>query len=412
MKIAIISVTKQGNNIAEKIKYNMNLIDYENYVHSTDKNHSEITYDNGKADNINSSKANNKMLTIFSKDTTENFNINHISKYCMENYKAVIFISSTGIAVRSIAPYIKSKAVDPAVIVIDCTGKYVISLLSGHLGGANELAIKLANILNAEPIITTASDNIGFIAPDILAKENDLIIEDFKKAKAVAALLVEGKRVGFFDEEDIIGCPKRYSPAVQENIESLLGLVYITNKDNIFLNHSLNLKSDFYAINTSNHINTESHKSLFKYISEDSAQVNTINNDFPLLKLVRKNVVLGIGCKKAYSADKMLSTVKETLRNYNIDLKAVKCLATAEVKRNETAITNLAHTLSCNLDIWSLAEIKTVQDKYPGSDFVEKSIGVRAVCEPCAELSGACILTKKLNLDGMTLCIGIVDMHY
>lgn len=129
MKTAVISVTKQGDTLAERVKQSME-------------------------------------VDIFSKLKTQGFNINAISKTCMESYSAIIYISSTGIAVRGIAPYIRNKAIDPAVIVIDCTGKYVISLLSGHLGGANKLSVELAGILDAEAIITTASDNLGFIDED------------------------------------------------------------------------------------------------------------------------------------------------------------------------------------------------------------------------------------------------------
>jgi len=324
MKIAVISVTQQGDSLAEKIM-------------------SSYTID------------------LFSKNNTEGFDINTISKLCMENYGAVIYIASTGIAVRSIAPYIKNKTIDPAVLVIDCTGKYVISLLSGHLGGANKLTIEISNSIGAMPIITTASDNLGFLAPDLLAKENELEIQDLTKAKTITSLLVAGKKVGFLDEETSIKTPIGYEVT---DFHSYEGLICVTNKD---------------KINFSN---------------------NTV------LKLIRKNIILGIGCKKNYDSEKMLRQVFEVLKEHNIDKRAIRCISTVEVKRDEKSIINLSQVLKCEIEIWGINEIKAVQHKYIGSDFVEKTIGVRSVCEPCVELSGGDFLSPKLNIEGMTLCIG------
>ena len=110
---------------------------------------------------------------------------------------ALIFIGASGIAVRSIAPYVVSKKSDPAVLVVDECGKFVISLLSGHLGGANELALKTAEILNAVPVVTTATDLHHRFAVDVFAKKNDCSIFNMKAAKEVSAALLAGKKVGF-----------------------------------------------------------------------------------------------------------------------------------------------------------------------------------------------------------------------
>lgn len=335
MKTAVISVTKQGDAIADKIKTHF-------------------------------------AVDIFSKLKTDNFHINSISKDCMENYSEIIFIASTGIAVRSIAPFIKSKDIDPAVIVIDCTGKYVISLLSGHLGGANKLSIEIAKIIGAEPIITTASDNMGFTAPDMIAKEFQLQIEDLKKAKEIAALMVAGKKIGFIDDEKKITCPIGYETITLENINDFEGLVYVTNKKN------LDFQKDYDYINA-----------------------KTV-----VLKLIRKNIILGIGCRKNYDSEKMLKQVLEVLEQYNIDKRAVRCISTVEVKREEAAIISLVETLKCKFEIWEIDEIREVQHKYMGSDFVEKTIGVRAVSQPCVELSGGIFLLQKFCYEGMTLSIG------
>ena len=303
-------------------------------------------------------------VTLFSKNAIPNFNLSSVTKELMEKYEAIIFISSTGIAVRAIAPYLKSKAIDPAVIVIDSTGSFVISLLSGHLGGANELTLKLAKCIKALPVITTATDNLGLIAPDIIARENHLIIDDLKKAKIISSKLVAGKIVAFIDENNEISLPKGYT----ESIEGAEGLVYVTNKQTL----------------------PETERTTY----------------FETLKLIRKNIILGIGCKKDFPVDKMRESVLSILKQYNLDIRAVKFVATVEVKKNETAILELNKFFKSELNIWSIEEIRRVEHKYVGSNFVQKTIGARAVCEPCAELSGGILLTGKIACNGMTICIG------
>ena len=332
MKASIISVTLQGDIIAGKIQKSID-------------------------------------ADLFSKKKSGIFNLNSITKNCMENYKAVIFIASTGIAVRAIAPFIKRKDLDPAVIVIDCSAKYVISLLSGHLGGANEIAVNIASMIGAIPIITTASDNLGFTAPDMVAKDNNLEIEDLTKCKNIASKLIEGKQIGFIDDENTIKCPKGYSKVNIGQTESCVGVIYVTNKE----------KMD---------------------------KLDGLFNKSMILKLLRKDIILGIGCRKNYDPDVMLKQVREILSEKNIDIRSIRCISTVELKKDEISINMLSKTLKCGIDIWKTDDIAKVQSKYKGSDFVEKTIGVRAVCEPCVELSGGKLLTQKLCLNGMTLCVG------
>ena len=112
----------------------------------------------------------------------------------------VIFIGACGIAVRSIAPYIAGKKTDPAVLVIDECGQFVISLLSGHLGGANELAVRCAGYLHATPVVTTATDLHSRFAVDVFAKKNGCAIFHMKAAKEASAALLAGEKIGFYSE--------------------------------------------------------------------------------------------------------------------------------------------------------------------------------------------------------------------
>ena len=117
-----------------------------------------------------------------------------------EDCEAVVFIGACGIAVRGIAPYVKSKKTDPAVLVIDECGMFVISLLSGHLGGANALAREAADFLGAQAVVTTATDLHDRFAVDVFAKRNGCEIFPMTAAKAFSAALLAGEPVGFYSD--------------------------------------------------------------------------------------------------------------------------------------------------------------------------------------------------------------------
>lgn len=337
MKTAVVSVTRSGDVIAEKLK---SILDIE----------------------------------LYSKKLIKGFNLKQITEQLMKEYKAIIFVSSTGIAVRAIAEYIKSKDKDPAVVVIDSSGSFVISLLSGHLGGANELTMQISKALDSVPVITTATDNLGIDAPDMIAKNNDLVIDSLKNAKKIAALLVDKEKVGFIDFKSKISLPKGYV----DHESHIKGLVYVTHNRHIYPLNTVEVNSN---------------------INEKLTGVDT-------LKLIRKDIVLGIGCRKNFEPEKMQETAEHLLREFNIDKRAVKFIATVEVKKDEEAILKLGEYLGCEVKIFSIEEIKKIQQKFEGSDFVEKTIGVRAVCEPCVELLGAALISEKIKANGMTMCIG------
>ncbi|WP_250859585.1 cobalt-precorrin 5A hydrolase [Oceanirhabdus seepicola] len=301
-------------------------------------------------------------------------------KKCVENafvkYGSIVFISSTGIAVRGIGNLMKSKATDPAVVVVDCTGKFAISLLSGHLGGANELTHIIGEGLNAVPVITTATDNLGICAPDMVAKENNLIIHDMKVCKDIAAFLVNNKSVVFIDNDNKISTPRGYVNLDQGkgSKELVHGAVIVGNP--------LDGKEILDKINWKD------------------------NNEKTMLYLMKQDIILGIGCRREFSKEKMIRTVEEKLQQYNIDKRRVKEIVSIDIKKDEKCIIELAEHLQCPFRTYSKEEISTVHLKYEGSDFVEKITGVRCVAEPVIELYGGEITHHKEKLEGMTLAIG------
>lgn len=319
--ISIISVTEKGDEIAYKLKENFD-------------------------------------SDIYLKSKLKDFKLDNVTKECFKKYKAIVFLSSTGIAVRAISKYLKGKDVDPAVIVVDVCNNFTISLVSGHLGGANKLTYEISNVLGNIPVITTATDNMDLIAPDILAKNNNLIIEDLKKAKVIAGRLVNKETVYFKDDEKKIDCPKGY-------------------------------------------IETEDVKDNTVWITNSSKEKDNV------LKLIRKNIILGIGCRKDTNSKKLSDFVSNVLLENNLDKRSVRLIASIDVKKNEKAILDLAKELNSKLKFYTKEEIMTVEEKYEGSSFVKATVGVSCVSEPVVDLSGGEIIIEKIKNNGMTLTVGI-----
>ncbi|MBB6214595.1 cobalt-precorrin 5A hydrolase [Anaerosolibacter carboniphilus] len=283
-------------------------------------------------------------------------------------YECLIFIMATGIVVRAIAPYIQDKKIDPAVIVLDEKGKNVISLLSGHLGGANEYAFAISELLGANPVITTASDVNQSIAVDTLAMTLHCAIEDYSDATRVTAHIVNGELVGIRSDIPIFF-------HLPENIDIL----------------------------DENEFENEKYKGMI-YITERQVKKDP-DKDQVILR--PKNIVLGIGCRKGKSKDEILKAIHATLKNLNIDPIAIKHMATIDVKQDEPGMIDAAKTLNVPLVIISSENISAVEKEFDRSEFVKKAIGVGAVCEPAAMLSckNGTWLQRKTAYDGITIAL-------
>lgn len=306
-------------------------------------------------------------VTLYLKVEIEDFKLSKVTEEAMSKNDGVIFISSTGIAVRAIAPYLKGKDKDPGIVVVDVSNNYSISLISGHIGGANDLALDVSKILNNTPIITTATDNLGVVAPDMIAMKNSLVIESLKKAKTIAMLLVNGEIIGFKDDRNLIDIPSGYRKL--ENIEE--NSVWITNR----------------------------------VVPENNLNNDKLDNN-KILRLIRKDIVLGIGCRRGIESERLEEFVMKILEENNIDPRSVLKIGSIDVKKDEKAIKDLKDKLKCEFEIFSKEEILKIQYKFEGSDFVEKTLGVRSVSEPSVELMGADIIISKIKFNGMTLAIG------
>ena len=273
-------------------------------------------------------------------------------------YKALIFIGSCGIAVRCIAPHVKNKTIDPAVIVIDDGGHYVIPVLSGHIGGANALAGSIAAFLGAVPVITTATDVHGRFACDEWAAKHDCVISSMKLAKEVSAAILT---------EDI---PVSADGGLPDNLPA--GLV-----------------------------KAESGR-LGIYIG-----IRTVQPYKNTLALIPRIIIVGVGCRRGTSKEAVISAVKTALAANDIDIRAVKAFASIDIKRNEEGLLSAAEELRVPIAFYSADELNSVAGEFTESEFVKKTTGTGNVCERAAAYGGGTIISRKSAQDGVTTALAL-----
>ncbi|WP_291259081.1 cobalt-precorrin 5A hydrolase [Fusobacterium sp.] len=320
MRLAIWSVTRGAGNLAKKIGVKL-----EADIYTLKKFQLENTI----------------QIENFTDELTKKFN----------NYDGHIFIMATGIVIRKISCLIKSKDVDPAVLVIDEGGNFVISLLSGHIGGANELTYKVANTFSLLPIITTSSDVTGKIAIDTLSQKLNCEMESLTKAKDLTSLIVDNKKVEILLPNNV---------KIGENTNSS-GVVIASNKKNI-----------------------------------------------DIMRIYPKNLIVGVGCRRGTPKEEIFKALDEVMKKHNLAYESIKRVATVDIKADELGLLSLVEELQKELVIISREEIKEVEQRFKGSEFVKKQIGVSCVSEPCALLASngnGDFLEQKYIYNGITISI-------
>lgn len=264
-----------------------------------------------------------------------------------EQADALIYVGAVGIAVRAIAPHLKDKMTDPAVIAVDEQGHFVISLLSGHVGGANRLTERIANIIGAQPVVTTASDVQGKTAIDEWAKDRNLVISYRELAKEIAGAVVDGEKVGFFSDFPLEG---GYPDGYENKIECERN-VWVTD-----------------------HLNPTCTLPL--------SPIST-------LRLIPQFATLGIGCRKGTSIEAIRTAVTETLKKENLDLRSVRQIASIDLKREEAGLIAFANEQNLPFVTYSAEELLAVEGDFTESSFVRQVTGVGNVCERSAILGAS-----------------------
>lgn len=274
---------------------------------------------------------------------------------------AMIFVGSCGIAVRKIGPHVCSKLTDPAVVVVDELGKFVIPILSGHIGGANALAGRLAGELGAIPVITTATDIHHKFSVDTWAVENGCKISALGMAKAVSAAILEGDVPLCSDFPIVTGLPGGVVPGKA----GAVGIRITCQKDGPF----------------------------------DKT-----------LRLIPPVLHLGIGCRKGVSAEAMRRAVGRVLSDRNLDPRAVRCAASIDLKVEEPGLLQFCREEKLPVFFYSGEELRAVPGEFTPSEFVRGVTGVDNVCERAALMGAEKLIVKKTVLDGVT--VAVAEEHW
>lgn len=281
-----------------------------------------------------------------------------------KQYDALIFIAAVAVAVRAIAPCLNGKEKDPAVVVIDDGGRYAISLLSGHLGGANELAAKIAGLIGAEAVITTATDGRKVTSFDSLARQFGWSIENLPVLKEISAALLEEREILLYSDQPVEAYLQGRIRVVQEP-EKLLaaehGSVVISSRREVILPLPAG----------------------------------------PCLLLRPRNIAAGVGCRKGVLPGPIIEAVRGAFESAGLAIESLSCLASGEFKSGEPGLLEAAKTFGVPFKTYEREAIERQTLAGRTSSFVESQVGVGAVAEPCAVLgSGEGMLIQPVIRGG------------
>ena len=270
---------------------------------------------------------------------------------------ALVFVSATGIAVRSIAPHIVAKDQDPAVIVLDEGANFCIPLLSGHIGGANALAQRICDITGAAFVVTTASDVNGVFAVDAWATEQGLKVLNTPAIKGVTSRLLAGETVTYASELDIAGTPPQgvKIAATPEEADVHIGI-------------------------------------------RPSARG---------LNLVPRIAIVGIGCRKGTEQHHIADAFTDFLREHGIAREAVCSIASIDLKKDEPGLVAFARETGLPFETFSADELGALGGEFSSSEFVQGITGVDCVCERACVAAGGALAIPKTVVRSVTFALAV-----
>ena len=335
MKIAIISVSKKGQELAFDLK---DKLDLDSTIIKCDLYHKNVK----------------KYFPIL-----------------FYEYDAIIAIMALGILIRSVAPLVESKVTDPAVINIDDNGQFVISALSGHLGGANELACKVAGLIDATPVITTSTDVNKKLGIDVMAKDLYLSIDNTKEILHFNKAILEGREISLTVNPDM-------------NFDYLFDyLNNVTLEINVSIEYSPKVNTDEI------HVSFDGHEMTLK----------------------ERKIVVGIGCRRGKECRFIYDGLKKSLNDLKISHSRVNLLASAEIKKDEKGILELSKKLNIPVEFVEIDKLKLFESSdVSKSEFVYSKFGIYGVCEPSALIMAGFdseLIYKKTSYEGVTIAVAI-----
>ncbi len=280
----------------------------------------------------------------------------------------LVFVGAAGIAVRTVAPFVRDKLSDSPVLVIDERGKFVVPILSGHFGGANEIALLIAKKVGALPVITTATDVEKKFAADVFARRNQLKILNRNAIKKVSEKILGGEKLRIWVSPEIkIGGEMKKNPP--ENVEIALA------EENADI-----------VVCCAEKLKIESDSRLF---------------------LASKTLCVGAGCKKGKTFEELKNFLLRTFSENHFNIEEIASFSSIDIKKNEMGLLTLAQFFNVPFLTFTAEELKAADGDFSESGFVQKITGVSNVCERAAALAsgGGKLLLKKTSADGMTLAV-------
>lgn len=323
-------------------------------------------------------------------------NTDEWAKVQMSAKNELLFIGACGIAVRAIAPWVANKLYDSPVLVMDELGTYVIPILSGHVGGANEIAVKIGEMTGAIPVITTATDLNRCFAVDIFAKKNYLYIENKDGIARVSSKILRGEKISMAIEQLGHAISEPETLETEENKTEKVETVKAgkqAEQDNRFTNQIEIV--DFPP------------KQPIDVIITSQKQ------DYNASLILRpKEYVLGMGCKRDKEPEKIAGYIDQTLTALGISKNQVYAICSIDKKRDEAGFLQWSSLERIPFITYSAEELEDVEGDFEVSQFVKSQVGVDNVCERaalkgCGE--GGELVYRKHASDGMTIAVAKRD---
>ena len=311
----------------------------------------------------------------------------------MAEKDAVLFIGASGIAVRSIAPHIRNKLADSPVLVMDEIGKHIIPLLSGHVGGANELALLIAEAIGADPVITTATDLHERFAVDVFAKKQHLRIVNKNGIAPVSSKVLRGEMLTMAVQDGCI--PEKALEKLPDNLKLVpyKALAGVENANGQAESDPENANGQA----ASDPENAASGNGAAQQREDIFVDILVAADDLPekrTICLTPKPYVLGIGCRKGKEPEAVETFVNQILSEHHISIREVYAAASIDVKKDEEGILAFCRKYKLPYIVYSADELLAAPGEYEESAFVKKTVGVGNVCERAAALTAADIAAE------------------
>lgn len=271
--------------------------------------------------------------------------------------EGLVFVGACGIAVRAVAPYVRDKFTDPAVVALDEGGAFAVPLLSGHVGGGNQLARQVARLTGGTAVVSTATDVNGLFAVDEWAARGGFFLEDRALAKKLSAALLAGETVGIWSGFPVEGV----LPRQVEEGEHGLGF---------------------------------------------AVTLDPGGAPFPeTLRLIPRILHVGVGCRRGIPEEQIAAAVDEALRRFHLSPQGMKAVHTISLKAREQGLLDFCRTRGLPLIPHSAEELSGAQGEFTASEFVRGITGVDNVCERSAVLGGGTLVVKKQAGQGVTVAV-------